>query len=66
MLESNREYIADALRATVAQIEVEHPLAPDDPTFMELKRIVFNRITEIESLRPPAAKSSQAEPLRNC
>jgi hypothetical protein len=52
MLPSSRESVIESLRLSIAQVEADYELAPDDPALIELKRIILNRIAEIESLRP--------------
>lgn len=41
----------DVFRATLQRVEEESGLAPDDPSLLELKRILLKRIAELELTR---------------
>jgi len=42
------EQLKNALRATVAQVEQESGVSPDDPALVALKKIVLQRIADLE------------------
>ncbi|MFZ0747309.1 MAG: hypothetical protein WAM85_23090 [Terracidiphilus sp.] len=48
MYAKNPEQLINALQATVIQVEHDSGVSPDDPTFVALKRIVLQRIEDLE------------------
>ena len=51
----------DALRHTLAQVEEHSGIAPDDVCLRELKRILLNRIADLEAAE--VAETANAQPL---
>jgi hypothetical protein len=51
----------EALRSTLQMVEQQCGLAPDDPGLVELKRILLNRIAELEAVEA-ASEQSAREP----
>lgn len=50
---NSRHSTIEAHRATIAHFEAETKLGRDDPVLTELKRIILNRIADLEGLCPP-------------
>ena len=53
----------DALRQTLTQVEEQAGLAPDDVCLIELKRILLNRIVELEAAEFAANSTKDRPPI---
>jgi hypothetical protein len=53
----------EALRATLAQVEQQTDLAPDDPSLATLKSILLQRIAELQAVDAAAAQRVEHEAL---
>lgn len=54
----------DALHHTLAQVEEQAGLAPDDVCLIELKRILLNRVAELEASELAAATPKDQLPVQ--
>lgn len=52
--------VIEALRATLEQVEERCDLGADDPTLVELRRIVLNRVADLQSSEAGTAEPADA------
>ena len=50
----------EAFRSTLRMVEAQCGLAPEDPSLIELKRILLSRIAELEMAEAASEQSGQA------
>ena len=53
----------EALRVTLAQVEQQTDLAPDDPSLVTLKSILLQRIGQLQAVDEAAAQRAEREAL---
>jgi hypothetical protein len=55
----------EALRATLAQVEQQTDLAPDDPSLVTLKSILLQRVAELQAVDEAATQNAEQAALES-